>query len=110
MRQEGGTDVSRDMVRTGGCPPDRASGQGPDRGGVRRTGKADMVRTGGVSGTERPDRRGVRWLSGGAVRPDRGLSGPCPDPLSGCFAVVLQASQLGNSVSRGFWMQGHWMG
>ena len=113
MRQEGGTDVSRAIIHNG---PDRgmSAGQGgrtgSGQGGVRRTGEADRVRTGDVSGTERPDRVGVRWLSGGAVRPDRGLSGPCPDPLSGCFAVVLQASELGTSVSRGFWMQGHWMG
>ena len=103
-------DVGRDMVSTGGCPPDRVSGQGPDRGVSAGQGKPTGSGQGGVSGTERPDRGGVRWLSGGAVRPDRGLSGPCPDPLSGCFAVVLQASELGTSVSRGFWMQGHWMG
>ena len=103
MRQEGGTDVSRDMLRTGGCPPDRAGGQGPDRGVSAGQGKP----TGSGQGMCPELNARTGWVSGGCPG---GLSGPCPDPLSGCFAVVLQASDLGTSVSRGFWMQGHWMG
>ena len=77
MRQEGGTDVSRDMVRTGGCPPDRAGGQGPDRGVSAGQGKP----TGSGQGMCPELNARTGWVSGGCPGGLSGRTGACPDPV-----------------------------
>ena len=70
-------DVSRDMVRTGGCPPDRASGQGPDRGVSAGQGKP----TGSGQGMCPELNARTGWVSGGCPGGLSGRTGACPDPV-----------------------------
>ena len=70
-------DVGRDKVRTGGCPPDRASGQGPDKGVSAGQGKP----TGSGQGMCPELNARTGWVSGGCPGGLSGRTGACPDPV-----------------------------